>query len=56
MCLDCGFYNGKMIVDMKAKKDARDARMQTKKDAIRSQRGAEEVATTVDTKAVVEAK
>jgi hypothetical protein len=36
MCLDCGFYNGKMVVDMKAKKEARDARIQAKKEAISS--------------------
>jgi large subunit ribosomal protein L32 len=36
MCLDCGFYNGKMVVDMKAKKEARDARIQAKKEAIAS--------------------
>ncbi len=41
MCLDCGFYNGKMVVDMKAKKDARDARINSKKDMLRSQAGTE---------------
>jgi hypothetical protein len=35
MCLDCGFYNGKMVVDMKAKTEARTARMEAKKEAIR---------------------
>jgi large subunit ribosomal protein L32 len=35
MCLDCGFYNGKMVVDMKAKKEARDARMNAKREAIK---------------------
>ena len=35
MCLDCGFYNGKMIVDMKAKKEARDARFGATKEAIK---------------------
>ena len=34
MCLDCGFYNGKMVIDMKAKKEAREARIQTKKEAM----------------------
>lgn len=34
MCLDCGFYNGKMVVDMKAKKEARAARIQAKKEVI----------------------
>jgi hypothetical protein len=36
MCLDCGFYNGKMVVDMKAKKEARAARINEKREAIRS--------------------
>ena len=35
MCLDCGFYNGKRVVDMKAKKDAREARMTAKREAIK---------------------
>ena len=39
MCLDCGFYNGKMVVDMKAKKESREARMGAKREAIRSQAG-----------------
>jgi large subunit ribosomal protein L32 len=33
MCLDCGHYNGKMVVDMKAKKEAREARLAAKKEA-----------------------
>ncbi len=36
MCLDCGFYNGKMVVDMKAKKEAREARLNAKREAIKS--------------------
>jgi hypothetical protein len=39
MCLDCGFYNGKMVVDMKAKKEAREVRLETKRETIRSQAG-----------------
>ena len=39
MCLDCGFYNGKMVVDMKEKKEAREARIGAKKEMIRSQAG-----------------
>jgi hypothetical protein len=35
MCLNCGFYNGKMVVDMKAKREAREARMKAKREAIR---------------------
>ncbi len=36
MCLECGFYNGKMIVDMKAKKAARQARLDKKREAMQS--------------------
>jgi hypothetical protein len=35
MCLDCGFYNGKMVVDMKAKTEARNARISAKREAIK---------------------
>ena len=37
MCLGCGFYNGKMILDLTAKKSEREARMSAKRDAIKSQ-------------------
>ncbi len=33
MCLGCGFYKGRMVVDMTAKKNAREARMQAKREA-----------------------
>ena len=36
MCLGCGYYNGKMVVDMKAKTEARQARIATKREAIKS--------------------
>jgi hypothetical protein len=39
MCLGCGFYKGKMVVDMKSKTEARQARIDAKKDMIRSQNG-----------------
>ena len=50
MCLECGFYKGRMVVDMTAKKKARADRMQAKKEAIKAQAGeldqsAEETAT-----------
>ena len=37
MCLDCGFYNGKMVLDLAAKKSEREARMNAKRDAIKGQ-------------------
>jgi len=36
MCQECGFYKGRLVIDMKAKSDARGARMQAKKDAIKA--------------------
>ncbi len=38
MCLDCGFYKGKMVVDMSAKKKAREERMTAKREAIKAER------------------
>lgn len=37
MCLECGFYKGRQVMDLKAKKEAREARMQAKREAIRGQ-------------------
>lgn len=37
MCLECGFYKGRQVMDLKAQKDKRTARMQAKRDAIKSQ-------------------
>ena len=37
MCLECGFYNGKMVVDMTAKKKAREERLAAKKATIAEQ-------------------
>lgn len=39
MCLACGFYNGRVVIDMKAKADARAARMAAKREAIRADAG-----------------
>ena len=33
-CLDCGFYKGRMVVDMVAKKKAREERLQAKREMI----------------------
>jgi hypothetical protein len=42
MCLACGFYNGRVVIDLKAKAEARAARMQAKREAIRAEAGAPE--------------
>jgi hypothetical protein len=41
MCLACGFYNGRQVLDLKAEKDKRTARMNAKKEAISAQQPSE---------------
>lgn len=41
MCLECGFYNGRQVMDLKAQKEKRAARMIAKREAIRSQASSE---------------
>lgn len=41
MCQACGFYKGRMVIDMSAKNEARTARMQAKKEAIKGQQSEE---------------
>ena len=41
MCQECGFYKGRLVIDMKAKSEARAARMTAKKEAIKGQQSAE---------------
>lgn len=55
MCLDCGFYNGKMVVDMAAKKKDREARLQAKREAMQSMAEAQ-AADVPQTEAEVKAK
>lgn len=42
MCLDCGFYNGRQVLDLAASKEKREKRMKQKAEAIKAQ--AEEAA------------
>ncbi len=42
MCQACGFYNGRLVIDMKAKSEKRDARMTAKKEAFAGQQDAAE--------------
>jgi len=37
MCLDCGFYKGRVVIDLAAKKKDRSARILAKKEAIQGQ-------------------
>lgn len=41
MCLECGYYNGRQVMDLKAKKDAREARLEAKRQAIKGAATAE---------------
>ena len=52
MCLECGYYNGRQVMDLKAKKEARQARLQMKHAA----RNTAITDTTPDTPAVEESK
>ena len=57
MCLECGYYNGSMVVDMAAKKKAREARLAVKHEAIAAQKGESTVAESAEApKALAEAK
>lgn len=48
MCLSCGFYNGRQVLDLAAEKEKRQARMQAKKERIKGALG--ETAETTETK------
>jgi large subunit ribosomal protein L32 len=37
MCLECGHYKGRMVVDMAAKKKAREERLQAKREMINAE-------------------
>lgn len=52
MCLECGHYKGRMVVDMAAKKKARGERLQAKREMIHAEQGAPEAVEVEETKAV----
>lgn len=39
MCLNCGFYNGRQVMDLTAEKAKRDARIQAKNERINNELG-----------------
>ena len=39
MCLSCGFYKGRQVMDLAGEKAKRDARLKAKRDAIRAETG-----------------
>jgi len=40
MCLNCGHYNGRQVMDLEAMKQKRDARMKAKQERIKNELGA----------------
>jgi len=44
MCLNCGFYKGKIVIDLVAKRKAREARLEAKRELIKAQSGETEPA------------
>jgi large subunit ribosomal protein L32 len=39
MCLECGYYNGRMVMDLKAEKVKREARIKAKEERIKVETG-----------------
>jgi hypothetical protein len=39
MCLNCGFYKGRVVIDLVAKRQAREARIKAKEERIRAELG-----------------
>ncbi len=37
MCLNCGYYKGRVVIDLLEKKKGREARLQAKREAIRGE-------------------
>lgn len=56
MCLSCGFYNGRQVMDLTSDKAKRDARMKAKQDVIKQSRGITPTAETVEEAPKVEKK
>ena len=48
MCLECGYYNGRLIMDMKAEKEKREARIHAKEEIRRNELGATEDSSDVE--------
>ncbi len=46
MCLECGFYNGRQIIDLAGKKAAREERMKAKREAMKGSAFGDESAAT----------
>lgn len=47
MCLSCGYYNGRQVIDLASEKAKRDARLKEKKERIKNELGTGETPTPV---------
>jgi len=54
MCLDCGFYNGRQVMNLAADKEKREARMKAKQDFIKAQGAVPQPETTEVVEPVIE--
>ena len=50
MCLSCGYYNGRLVIDLVAEKAKRDARIQAKNEKIKNELGVTAPASTEEVK------
>jgi large subunit ribosomal protein L32 len=56
MCLECGYYNGRQVMDLSALKAKRDARIQAKKERIKMDSGTPAEVTNTPAEATPEEK
>lgn len=56
MCLNCGFYNGRQVMDLTSIKAKRDARIKAKHERITNEFGASSDSGVAQTEAVAQAK
>lgn len=56
MCLNCGFYKGRVVIDLVAKKQAREARIKAKEERIKAELGETEENETSSTEEKAEEK
>ena len=57
MCLSCGYYNGRQVIDLTAEKAKRDARIKAKEEKIKNELGVVAPTPSLETtEAVVEPK
>ena len=56
MCLECGYYNGRQVMDLEALKAKRDERIKTKRERIKLDSGSQGEVGTPTKEALVEEK